>query len=83
MQALPSQQTDDPAASPIAAFLVSYRIWVYLALLLLALAVIVVDDRGSRPSSSSAAPGTVVKPHRAVKPAPPTEDDRPLLLPDR
>jgi hypothetical protein len=83
MQALPTQQAADLTGSPIAAFLVRYRICVYLALFLLALGVIMVDQCAIRASSSPAAPTSVASPRRDAKPVPSPQADRPLLLPDR
>jgi hypothetical protein len=82
MHALPNRQAADPAAPPIATFLVRNRIWVYLALLLLALGVIVADQRASEPPSLSTAPAAVASPSRDAKPAPTTQHDRPVSLPD-
>jgi hypothetical protein len=78
MSAIPNHQTAGLSTPRTSPFLVSHRFWIYVTLILLALAVIVLDRRanpGASPNGSSA--------KRAATTAPETPDDRPLLLPDR
>ena len=80
MHTLAESRTVAPSRTRMMAYLNRHRLFIYAALLLLAAALAVADRRSASSLVASVAPATSAGTPAS---APPVEDDRPLVLPDR
>ena len=79
MHMMPNTHLPGTELSPLAVGLVRGRLWLYLALTLLAVTVIAAERMARLPEGRPAPPAATAN-HAAPAPL---QDDRPLLLPDR
>lgn len=63
MQASPLRQSHGHTPSPITTVLVGYRIWIYLILLMVAITLLVLDQRLDRSATPSTEPSSSMKLH--------------------